>query len=284
MSPKVSIIIPCYNQDQFLNETLKSVADQTYRNWECLIIDDGSSDDSASIANRWGKLDKRFKVLQKVNGGLSSARNYGLTQAQGDYIQFLDGDDLLYEDKLNRSLECAGQSEIIITSFDHLKKDKHLSPFCTFQREYFNYESILLKWDKAFSIPIHCGLFKRKLLKGFQFDIDVRAGEDWLFWLAIYQQNPTTYFLDETLVCYRLHEKSITQDTSHMTTHKQICHLKIYNSLSQENRQLFFERFSSETLDLRAELTDIRRNQELKRERKLSNRIKRFFKHLFKFR
>lgn len=278
MTPKISIIIPCFNQEIFLEETLRSVFEQTYNNWECIIIDDGSTDNSASIAKSWTDRDSRFKLLQKPNGGLSSARNHGLDNASGDYIQFLDGDDLLYKDKLKACLIDHVPKDVTITSFDHLKNGEHLPPFCNLEEEFFTYNNILLQWDDTFSIPIHCGLFKKSLLDDFRFDQALKAGEDWLFWLFVFKKVPSTFFLNEVLVCYRLHEKSMTQDYDHMIANKQTAHLKILNSLDEPDKTYFFERFSLEALRLRATLMDIHKKHERRKERKLSTRIKRLFK------
>ena len=79
----VSIIIPCYNQGQFLDETLASVVNQTYTDWECLIVNDGSVDNTAEIALNWVAKDNRFQYFLKKNGGVSSARNYGIEKAKG---------------------------------------------------------------------------------------------------------------------------------------------------------------------------------------------------------
>ncbi len=278
MGPKVSIIIPCFNQEQFLEDTLKSVFNQTYDNWECLIIDDESTDSSTNIAERWCKQDSRYKLFQKKNGGISSARNYGLNHATGDYIQFLDGDDLLCNNKLDTSLTHAkNNEEVIITSFNHIKNGKKLPPFCNLRKDYFTYENILLKWDADFSIPIHCGLFKKSTVGDFRFDDKIIAGEDWIFWLFLYEKRSSTCFINEELVVYRLHDKSITHNDDRMAEKKQIAHLKIYNSLSNDNKTLFFERFSVEVLNLRARLNNIHQQNEKKKERKLSRRIKRFF-------
>ncbi|MFV8358067.1 glycosyltransferase family 2 protein, partial [Flavobacterium sp. XS1P32] len=78
MKSLVSVIIPCYNQDQFLAETLQSVFDQTYSNWECIIVNDGSTDNSESIILDWVQRDKRFQYCKTKNSGVSAARNYGL--------------------------------------------------------------------------------------------------------------------------------------------------------------------------------------------------------------
>lgn len=104
MNNKVSIIVPCYNQAQYLDEALQSVMDQTYHNWECIIVNDGSSDDTGEIVQQWLQKDTRFKYYYKENGGLSSARNFGLDKATGEYIQFLDSDDLLEKEKIKIQL------------------------------------------------------------------------------------------------------------------------------------------------------------------------------------
>ena len=91
----VSIIVPCYNQAQYFTEALQSVLDQTYKNWECILVNDGSTDHTEEIALEWSKIDDRFVYIKKENGGLSSARNSGIEIAKGDYLQFLDADDVL---------------------------------------------------------------------------------------------------------------------------------------------------------------------------------------------
>lgn len=100
----ISIIIPCYNQAQFLPEALESVLSQTYQRWECIIVNDGSTDNTDEVAKEWLKRDERFIYIKKVNGGLSSARNEGLKAATGQYIVFLDSDDWLDADFLEKLL------------------------------------------------------------------------------------------------------------------------------------------------------------------------------------
>lgn len=95
MNPLISVIVPCYNQAQYLEECLQSVLDQTYQNWECIIVNDGSSDDTEEIANKWSKNDERIKYIYKENEGLSSARNLGVKISLGEFIYFIDSDDSL---------------------------------------------------------------------------------------------------------------------------------------------------------------------------------------------
>ena len=105
MSYLISVIVPCYNQANFLDETLNSILNQSYTNWECIIVNDGSPDDTENVAQKWTNKDHRFQHISKENGGLSSARNSGLEVAKGDFIQFLDSDDLLSSDKFQQSID-----------------------------------------------------------------------------------------------------------------------------------------------------------------------------------
>lgn len=96
----ISIIIPCYNSDFILHKTLNSVLNQEYKNWECIIINDGSTDNSKKIIEEFCKLDDRFFLIDQTNSGVAEARNKGLNHAKGDYIFFLDADDFLPENSL----------------------------------------------------------------------------------------------------------------------------------------------------------------------------------------
>lgn len=91
--PKVSIIVPCYNQAQYLDESLQSVLNQTYTDWECIIVNDGSTDTTEQVAKQWEARDSRFIYLHKENGGVSSARNLGIKTVTADFILTLDADD-----------------------------------------------------------------------------------------------------------------------------------------------------------------------------------------------
>lgn len=101
-SIKFSIIIPVYNVEKYLNECVESVLNQTYKNMEIILVDDGSTDSSPKICDSYAEKDKRIKVIRKENGGLSSARNFGMKAMTGDYVLFLDSDDF-WDD--NRVLE-----------------------------------------------------------------------------------------------------------------------------------------------------------------------------------
>jgi glycosyltransferase involved in cell wall biosynthesis len=109
----VSIIIPVYNTKLYLYNCIKSIQNQTYKNFECLIIDDGSEDESYLIAQSFCNIDDRFKLFRQKNGGLSSARNKGINHAVGHYISFLDSDDYWAPDKLLNQMKVLETSNYI---------------------------------------------------------------------------------------------------------------------------------------------------------------------------
>lgn len=219
----VSIVIPCYNQGCFLNENLKSVLDQTYSNWECLIIDDGSTDDSAAIAKEWMKKDHRFLYFKQENAGVSAARNFGLSNAKGEWIQFLDADDFISSSKLSKSIQVYENDNtinFIATNFRHFTTDVNVTtpPFCNLQKEYLTFEKMLYEWNDTFSLPIHIVMLKKALIGDTLFPVGLTAQEDWFFWVAVLKKKCVPYFINDPLVLYRSHaesrikSKSIIQD------------------------------------------------------------------------
>lgn len=109
--PLVSVIINCYNQSHYLERCVKSVIYQTFTNLECIIIDDGSTDNTHAISLQLANLDSRIKYYHKENGGLPAARNFGLNHAQGQWIQYLDADDWIHPDKIKLQLSYLSQIE-----------------------------------------------------------------------------------------------------------------------------------------------------------------------------
>ncbi|WP_111672193.1 glycosyltransferase [Algoriphagus litoralis] len=103
--PIISIIIPCYNSDTYLEETLDCLLAQSFQDWECVIVNNGSTDRTLQIAEAYSLKDQRFSFLSKEHGGISSGRNLGILSAKGDYIQLLDSDDLITPNKLKNEVE-----------------------------------------------------------------------------------------------------------------------------------------------------------------------------------
>ena len=102
--PLVSVIIPCYNYALYLPESVGSIIKQTYSNWECIIVDDGSTDNTKEVVQQLCAKDDRIKYFLQSNSGPTVARNYGLAVAKGDLIQFLDADDLIENPKIEKQV------------------------------------------------------------------------------------------------------------------------------------------------------------------------------------
>ncbi|PBJ13850.1 glycosyltransferase family 2 protein [Flavobacterium sp. ACN6] len=222
ISPLVSIIIPTFNRENLIKETLQSIVSQTYTNWECIIVDDGSTDNTVLIVKEFIKDDARFLFYSLEHKGVSFARNHALSKISGEFIQFLDSDDILHEDKLKESLETlAGKevkSKIVISNFMMFRGDlKNIeAPFCKLSPTLFTFEKVLYDWDFEFNIPIHCGFFHKSNFENFRFQSELGAKEDWIMWLKIFKNKPQVHFLDLPLAYYRYHEKNMTKDFAHM--------------------------------------------------------------------
>lgn len=102
---KLSIIVPVYNVQKYLDECVQSIVKQTFTDWECILVDDGSTDFSSVMCDEWAEKDSRIKVIHKTNGGLGSARNAGISAAAGDFLSFVDSDDLVSENIFSFLLE-----------------------------------------------------------------------------------------------------------------------------------------------------------------------------------
>jgi glycosyltransferase involved in cell wall biosynthesis len=239
----VSIIIPCYNQANYLPFSLASVLEQTYSNWECIIVNDGATDNTEQISKVWCEKDNRFVYVEKQNGGLSSARNAGINFAKGDYIQFLDADDILVPTKLSDSLDLVQDREAIVVSnfasFEDESGEKLLPPYCKLSPDLLNFESILNHWDVSFTIPIHCGFFSKSLFETIRFNEELKAKEDWMFWIQIAQKNIPFLYLNATLALYRKHAMSMTKDKTHMFSNRMVFFDAIEKFLSKEEYKQF---------------------------------------------
>lgn len=246
MDGKVSVIIPCYNQAHFLHESVDSVLAQTYTNWECIIVNDGSTDNTESIALAFAEKDNRIKYIKKENGGLSSARNKGLYEATGEYIQFIDSDDMITPDKFETSLKSGNDADVIISGFKMFSKDNAdiKLPFKLSAND-FNFNSILMGWDAQFVFPPHSGIFKSYLFENLRFNETLRAREDWLMWLEIYRKNIKSVFIDQPLALYRSSSESMSQKKLLMDQSLVAVYNVVYPLLTLEQKDMFFKKVMS---------------------------------------
>ncbi|KQO20439.1 hypothetical protein ASF10_17330 [Flavobacterium sp. Leaf82] len=221
IAPLVSIIIPSFNRENLIKDTLESVLLQSYSHWECIIVDDGSTDNSVAVIREFIKNDNRFSLYALEHKGVSYARNHALSKISGEFIQFVDSDDLLHENKLKDSLAALTTNElehkIVISNFKMFRDIQNLEPpFCKLTPAEFTFEKVLYDWDFQFNIPIHCGFFHKSNFHNFQFQSELGAKEDWIMWLRIFKNNPEVIFVDQPLAYYRYHDKNMTKDFAHM--------------------------------------------------------------------
>ena len=212
MNPVVSIIVPCYNQAHFLDETLQSVLDQTYTNWECIIVNDGSPDHSDMVAKKWTDKDARFNYLFKENGGLSSARNAGIKICKGDCIVALDSDDMLH-------------SGFIAKLLPVLEANPQLGIVSCYRYFFIKNKSNIINHFKASGSTYRDLMFENQLMPGSLYrkkcweevggyDETMKKGfEDWEFWLNVTKRGWEFKFVEEFLFYYRKSKKSMLVDT-----------------------------------------------------------------------
>lgn len=228
MSPLVSVIVPCYNQAQYLEEALESVLAQTYKNWECIVVNDGSPDHTEDIAKEWCNKDSRFKYFLKKNGGVSSARNAGIENSTGEYILPLDADDLIHPQYLELAVNSFRNNERV--SLVYCKAEKFGIDKGDWILDEYNYRKLLL------NNHIFCSAIYRKecWIRACGYDERFKKGyEDWDFWIKILNEDSLVLQLQKKLFYYRTKESSRTKDmqlTDHETErwHIYINNLKIY--------------------------------------------------------
>ena len=204
----VSIIIPCYNQAAYLPKAIVSLQSQTYENWECIVVDDGSTDNSAEVVNNAALKDTRFRLIQKQNGGSASARNMGLKASNGEYIQFLDADDYMDCHKLEMQISLMQDQTIDMsyTAFKHCYSNGSYSKQLFVQ---LNERTIITRWGLGGSIPPHAFLYRTKFIKDHDivFDEHCRYREDWNWLISCYQVRPTVATLPEYCGAYYAHNE-----------------------------------------------------------------------------
>lgn len=208
----VSVIVPCFNQARYLNEALQSVLQQSYENWECIIVNDGSPDNTEHIAKQWTEKDNRFKYLFKKNGGLSSARNAGIAISEGEFILPLDADDILHPEYLKKLVP-------------ELIKDQTLGIVSCYSKFFTGTIKNIVNELKPIGGTYHSLMFQNALIATSLFrkkywkevggyDETMRKGfEDWEFWLAITKRGFDYKIIDEFLFYYRKAIKSMLVDT-----------------------------------------------------------------------
>ena len=208
MKPLVSIITPCYNSEKFISETIRSVLDQSYDNWEWWIVDDNSSDRSVEIIKNFG--DERIHLIESnKNKGAAMARNAGLKNASGRFITFIDSDDLWLPGFLQKSVDFLLNNNEELVYATYRRYDENLQPLLgDFEaRDHITFEKILYSCP----IPMLTAMYDTQRIGKIQIpDVDMR--EDHAMWMDILKKIPSARAIKEPLAIYRIRKSSYSRD------------------------------------------------------------------------
>lgn len=213
----VSVIIPCYNIEKWIGETLQSIMKQTNQNFEVICVNDGSTDETLKVLERYANDYDKVKVLSQVNAGVSMARNNGIRHAKGKYISFLDGDDLLHPDFIKDMLSLAeskgwpdlinaGYCNLSDDSFDKVSESEYpLSVFGSRDEFIQNYDKL-----DYYVNSIGSKLYKRELIVDnlIQYDVNIKNMEDMAFNLDYFSVVNTCVIHNVPYYNYRIRENS----------------------------------------------------------------------------
>lgn len=208
--PLVSIITPVYNAERFLSDTIKSVQNQTYKNWEILLIDDCSKDNSAQIIKEFQKYDNRIKYIKlKKNSGASVSRNEGIRNAKGRFIAFVDSDDIWKLEKLEIQIKYMLKENLgfTFTSYRYMKENGELTNKIAKAPSKINYNGLL----KNTIIGCSTVVIDREIVDYFEMPL-VRRGQDTATWLQILRKEKYAYGIEQDLVNYRLVGESLSSN------------------------------------------------------------------------
>lgn len=236
--PLISIVVPCYNYAHHLAATLESVRRQVLEDWECIIIDDGSTDRTPQVAETYVNADRRFLYHRQENMGLSAARNVGIAKAKGSFIQFLDADDLISPKKLSEQSEFMIQRPEVQVSYTDAYYFLSDEPTKLYRSFYFDENGepqvnmnrwipridgrgaeLLNYLVRANIAPVHCMLTRKGLIdKVGGFDESLKYLEDWDFWLrCAFEGAVFSYFKEKDALAFvRIHPNSMSNSAFKM--------------------------------------------------------------------
>lgn len=217
MTEKISVIIPVYNDEKYLRTCLDSVVKQTYSNLEIILVDDGSTDQSAAICQEYQEKDPRIRLLNQKNSGVGASRNAGLAMATGDYVLFVDDDDWLHPQHVEIlcNLLKKNKADVAVCNFNNLGRDHKIyywvDPNDPFEKNYTVKEWFQLEYHTEFNnisvifaVP-WCKLYKRSLFKHIAYPIDAPVEDDLTTWKTYLLANKISY-VNRTLYTHRFQE------------------------------------------------------------------------------
>lgn len=231
---KVSVIVTAYNIQDYIVKCLESIANQTYKNLEVIVVDDGSSDDTGKLADEFAKNDNRFIVIHKENGGVSIARNRGIDISSGDFIGFVDGDDTIevdmYEMLVNNAIKY--DANISHCGYKVIENNKETLFFDTKQIIIQDRKKGLLDLFEGTLIePSLCNkIFRRSIVGSIRLDESLKINEDLYFNVLLFDKSNKSIFEDEAKYHYMKRDNSAT--TSSLNNIRKVMDpLKVYDMI-----------------------------------------------------
>jgi glycosyltransferase involved in cell wall biosynthesis len=217
---KISIIVPVYNAEEYLDRCLHSVLDQEFTSYEVILVDDGSTDASSLICDRYSSTDPRFITLHQPNKGVSAARNAGLNVANGEYVMFLDSDDALLPYALDNLLDAVTDEDIVLGGYGAFIEgvpSKEVKPAATKSYKGTEYQDFfqenILRNCELLDSP-WAKLFKRKAIGQTRFDESLNYAEDKLFVFEVLCKSSSALTASHAVYGYYMHAGSLGSDIS----------------------------------------------------------------------
>ena len=221
--PKISVIVPVYNTEEYLEQCLNSLISQTYKNLEIICVNDGSTDKSSNILENYSKLDERIKIINQENQGFTAARNRGLKEISGDWIAFLDSDDWLNIDcyqKFFESLQKAENFDVYMFNAVCFCENKNNSQSVELQELFFNKELWGGKNNEICeykdcknpfqgNLAVYNKIYRKDFFFGNNFKFQKGFVEDERFWIEAFVKAKRIYITDEVFYHYRQREGSV---------------------------------------------------------------------------
>lgn len=212
--PRVSIIIPCFNGASYLGQAIGSVLDQSFQDWELIVVDDGSTDGSRAVAAAFS--DSRIRYTYQPNRGLAAARNAGLSLTGGELVTFLDADDLFLPDKLARQVgELSAAPEIGLVAGGHLEIDETGKVLNQVRSWQLGHTLSLSDWLFGCAFAVHSVMVRRSWLRAVgSFDATLRRLEDWDLWLRLALAGCPMTWTPAIVCAYRFHGANMTRQVA----------------------------------------------------------------------
>lgn len=246
MTPTVSVIIPCFNGAEHLPNAVESVLSQTFDDLECIVVDDGSTDNTRQITEELSHRDPRVKYIYKEHGGLPAARNFGIKNAKGEWIQHLDVDDWLHKDKINFQLSHSGgfrpeDKVVFYSDYEVIWEDRSKNVVKRVENVVgdLTNEGLLervMMWSFEPDIPLHVNntLFRRTIFEKKLYDESFSAFQDLELFVDLLVSNVKFVYTPIIGMTYRIHEANLSKDKARVINN----YIRYLEAVSEKDKTL----------------------------------------------